>query len=138
LTTFNINTQFETKITETNEDTGETEEKDLTDYNIVDLAESKDNENIMSWFTLFKEYTTVNNTNIIAYISDGTAPDNVATPVITYNINGLKEINITISTPYARIYYYIDYKIFYLTDANAGIVDFEEVTYQNGILWKNQ
>jgi hypothetical protein len=39
------------------------------------------------------------------------------------------------TTPYAKIYFYIHYKILYLMDSTNTAEDFEQITLSNGTLW---
>ena len=97
----------------------------------------------MDIFSYYARYTNITDTTTIAYISSGLLANTVETPVITHNIpDGYTasstysyRVTITTGTEFARIYYYIDYKILYLTDANAGIVDYEQIVLNNGTIW---
>ena len=142
-TPFDVNYVFNSSIAEINQSTGEIETKNLNECNIFQINEGAEDDNIMDIFSYYARYTNITDTTTIAYISSGLLANTVETPVITHNIpDGYTasstysyRVTITTATEFARIYYYIDYKILYLTDANAGIVDYEQIVLNNGTIW---
>lgn len=106
----------------------------LSEFDIYTIDEDHDDDNVMTWFNLYREYTEILDDNVIAYISSGVAPNTVEDPVLTYITN----LSIDCSTPYARLYYYVEYLIYYQQFEGTGeLEDMEAIIINNGRLYNS-